>query len=102
MTSPITPTVGRVVLFDSPVQSDTGASGGPVPALITRIWSNDCVNLQVMRDAVGPVAVTSVLYSEEPNGSRRWHWMPYQKAVAAGEAVATLHETPPVQANEGA
>jgi hypothetical protein len=92
----ITPTIGRVVLFRS---SDLELTGGApeVPALITRVWSDDCVNLQVLRDGHGatPIGVTSVCYAELPElvdgadqyeAGRAWRWMPYQQARAAAGA----------------
>lgn len=95
MTNSITPTVGRVVLFRSQDPELTG--GAPeVPALITRVWSDQTVNLQVMRDGHGatPIGVTSVMYAEDFEASGQyagWRWMAYQKAVAAGDQVATKH-----------
>lgn len=92
--NPITPTVGRVVLFRSKDPQMTGGAT-EVPALVTRVWSDTCVNLQVMRDGHGatPIGVTSVTYddSDTMTSSYCWRWMPYQKAVAAGEIAPTKH-----------
>lgn len=92
--NPITPTVGRVVLFRSKDAALTG--GAPeVPALVTRVWSDNCVNLSVQRDGPGatPIGVTSVTYddADEFGSSHCWRWMPYQKAVAAGTVEPTKH-----------
>lgn len=89
-TSPISPSVGRVVLFHGNAEQ-MGNGAAVVPALVTRVWSDNCVNLMVMRDASTPLAVTSVPYAEPEEADDKatftasfgWHWMPYQKAVAA-------------------
>lgn len=92
----IKPTVGRVVLY-RPFPSDNlaGASDSePLAAIVTRVWSDTCVNLCVF-DANGVTSSrTSVLLWQEEN-ERPTHgfceWMPYQKAVASGAQAPTLH-----------
>jgi hypothetical protein len=90
MDNPITPTVGRVVLFRQIGEADQ------VPALITRVWSNSCVNLQVLPDAAPGYFETSVAYwdGEYAGSARTWCWMPYQKAVASGAGAPNLHAVP--------
>jgi hypothetical protein len=90
MSNPIPPTVGRTVLFRSPNSIDIGSdpfNHGPVPAIITKVWSDDCVNLQIMRDNMEPLAMTSVTYSdvETPPGPS-WHWMDFQLGQARAQA----------------
>ena len=71
------PTVGRTVLFTSSMEGETGVNGGEVPAIITRVWSDDCVNLMVMRDGPGetPHGVTSVMHRDVAHGmDRGWRW----------------------------
>ena len=95
MANTITPTVGRVVLFRSTDPELTG--GAPeAPALITRVWTDDCVNLHVQRDGhrAASIGVTSVTYAELGDGeaadqyspATAWRWMPYQQARAAAGA----------------
>lgn len=93
------PTVGRVVLFKSTDRDIMGRGcASIVPALITHVWNDNCVNLMVMRDGSyeTPVGVTSVMLSDnieahDPNLGPAWGWMAYQKAVAAGEVEPTRH-----------
>lgn len=78
MTSPIVPSIGRVVLYYEDDQQTE-----PSPALVTKVFSDDCLNLMVSIDGVGTQPRTSVQHSETPIGGRRWHWMEYQKQAAA-------------------
>lgn len=84
MTNPITPSIGRVVLFRLPYQEQD------VPAIVTKVHSDTCVNLMVMYDGGQPAPVMSVSYSEDAQPAT-WHWMPYQLAVASGETQPTKH-----------
>lgn len=70
MESPITPTVGRVVLFEEDY-------GGVTCALVTKVWSQNCVNLMVMHDGSTPGPRTSVQYGA-PGDTGTWRWMDYQ------------------------
>lgn len=75
----MTPSIGRIVLFKSRDQSDLGSTADEVPAIITRVWSNTCVNLQVFRDADTPLAQTSVTLAEDFEASGQscaWRWPP--------------------------
>lgn len=93
------PSVGRVVLFKSNVPCEMGPGGSPiVPALVTHVHSDTCVNLMVMPDGWGmtPVGVTSVTMSDDieahdPAFGPAWGWMAYQKDVAAGKVAPVLH-----------
>jgi hypothetical protein len=88
------PTVGRIVLFRSESAERTGNGATEVPAIITRVWSEHCVNLQVFRDGSDPISLTSVSMAEldQPtNHHGTWRWMEYQKAVAAGEVQPAVH-----------
>lgn len=94
----IKPTVGRVVLYRPyPTDNMAGAQEKePLAAIVTRVWSDTCVNLCVF-DANGVTSSrTSVLLHQEEN-DRPAHgfceWMPYQKQVASGAIPPTLHAT---------
>lgn len=81
------PTIGRIVLFNS-------RSEGEVPAIVTAVHSDTCVNLTVFNDGGIPSPAISVEEDNEFDTSGRgcgWHWMEYQKAVAAGQIAATQH-----------
>lgn len=72
----IEPTIGRIVWFN-PTSTDD-----ELPAIITHVWSNDCINIQVFSNNLnGSYLQTSVMYDDDTNG-RTWRWMPYQKAQA--------------------
>ena len=72
--------VGRIVHFIL-------SNGEHRPAIVVRVWSNECVQLQVFLDGTndassdvprtaldaGIMWATSVPYSEEPQ-QRSWHW----------------------------
>lgn len=65
----MTPSVGRIVLFHG--------KGDPVPAIVTRVWSGDCVNLHVFQDALPSVPVTSVVFRDSnPGAGQSWSWPP--------------------------
>ena len=73
-----TPSVGRIVLYQ-PTAAEQGNStyDGGFPAVITRVWSDICVNLMVLRDADFPIYVTSVTAAAEPPyapAERSWRW----------------------------
>jgi hypothetical protein len=67
------PTVGRIVHFVDPKRPDVA-----IAAIIVRVWSDTCVNLQLFQDsnALGGWE-TSVLYDENASpAARAWHWPP--------------------------
>lgn len=78
------PTVGRIVGY----VLESGSNVGQVrPAMIVRVWNDDCVQLQVFTD--GPndglpnthwVSSAGRSENKEP---RTWDWMVYQKGQAA-------------------
>jgi hypothetical protein len=80
------PTVGRIVEY---VLKDRYGELQVRPAMIVRVWSDECVQLQVFTDgtndgpeyASGLFWATSVLRSEEKR-ERTWDWMEYQKGQA--------------------
>lgn len=78
MTEAHKPTVGRIVLFKSTDTAEIGdGSAQEVPAIITNVWSDICVNLMVMRDGwqMTPACVTSVMHESTAGGSHSsWRW----------------------------
>ena len=80
----MTPTIGRIVHFVQ--KKPSGYPEGQmvhVPAIITAVWSDTCVNLQVFTDGtnsdepnMNPVKwVTSATFDESENPQpRTWHW----------------------------
>lgn len=73
------PTVGRIVHYRSDRPQDP--KGQPYPAVITHVWSDQCVNLHVLGDGSFPLVrqspphamPTSVMLGNEPG---QWSWPP--------------------------
>lgn len=89
--SRIKPTVGRVVWYYPPQAGFTGCHPGqgvPLPAMIAKVWSDDCINIGGF-DANGmPFNAASVMLFHDDGASLRpgysyAEWMPYQKGQAA-------------------
>lgn len=83
----ITPTVGRVVWFKA-YSGDTypGAGDGFQAAIVTRVWSNTCVNLAVFDANGNTFGRTSVLLVQPESECPAYGyctWMPYQVGQAA-------------------
>jgi hypothetical protein len=55
------PSLGRIVLF----RSEPANGVNEHPAIITRVWSDTCVNLTVFLDAGAPFIATSAMQNEE-------------------------------------
>ena len=69
------PTIGRMVLFHaSGEQSPSDCTDHP--AVITRVFSETCVNLMTFPDCGSPTVRTSVPLLEEPGETYRWSWPP--------------------------
>lgn len=74
------PTLGRIVLYRQPA-SEQPVNGGSVhPAVITRVHSDELVNLTVFFDAAPPAPRTSILSKAaaggDMSGSPFWDWPP--------------------------
>jgi len=90
----IKPTVGRVVLYYRRGKTQFDANEQPEAATVAYVHSDTRVNLGVVdRHGVQFPMASVFLYQGE--GERPEHeyaeWMPYQKAVAAGTTLPTLH-----------
>lgn len=70
----MTPTIGRIVIYTQP-ELETPYNGvRQHPAIITRVWSNTCVNLRVFADGMfTPIIVTSAEMTPMMNGGG-WSW----------------------------
>lgn len=69
------PTVGRTVIFSQGANAEPANGTRKHPAIITRVWSDTCVNLQVLFDngRVSPNA--SVLHAAAASpDSMSWDW----------------------------
>lgn len=70
------PSLGRIVLFRS--HESNGATEHP--AIITRVWSDTCVNLTVFPDySASPVLKSSVGFNddmEDKTVGNAWRWPP--------------------------
>lgn len=70
------PSLGRIVLTFLPPEMNGGCE--VAPAVVTRVWADDLVNLSVFPDAdCGPIRRTSVrLVDEQPGESGPACWWP--------------------------
>lgn len=75
------PTVGRIVHYRVSAHLQAASAGEVRAAIVTRVWSDTCVNLSVFWDASDsatlPQHVTSVV---QGSGEGHWDW-PIQQAV---------------------
>lgn len=79
----ISPTTGRVIL----VHSRTEGATGPWPCLVTKVWSDRCVNAAGFTERGEPVSFSSLSLLQDddaaPQSGAYGEWMPYQKGQAA-------------------
>lgn len=75
------PSVGRIVIYRQPEHEISVNGINEHPALITRVWSPTCVNLQVLYDAAPVGCRTSVVQLpelpagvENTSGAAGWRW----------------------------
>lgn len=91
----LVPTIGRLVLVTT-----TDRNGNPVvrPGVITNVFSNDLVNVQVHIDGTnddpsfnggGTRWAPSITYDEDPGRLGTWRWMPVQAAGGGFDARIT-------------
>jgi hypothetical protein len=57
---------GRIVKYIQPLNEVSFNGSKHHPAMITRVWSDNCVNLVVFPDANAPFTATSVNRNWEP------------------------------------
>lgn len=82
-TSPIPPSIGRVVIVALPENMRPAPHVTEAPAIINEVHSNDVVNVCLMPSTHGPWPLNSVLYAESPSDTDpTWHWMDYQLKIA--------------------
>lgn len=81
--------VGDIVLFKvSPNDLECSNNHATeLPAIVVRVFSNDCANLRVLTDGNAMPWKTSVTYSENPDHTHTWHWG--ETAEQPAEAPAT-------------
>lgn len=76
------PTIGRIVGYVLP--EGHNRAGEIRPAIITRVWSEHCVQLTPFIDVandqpVNPTSCSSVVSDESTEKKpRTWHWLPRQ------------------------
>jgi hypothetical protein len=79
----MTPSIGRIVHFTQKRPEDLGSALVHLPAIITAVWSDTRVNLQVFTDGGNSEEgycwsnikwVTSVTLDETAIQPRSWHW----------------------------
>lgn len=86
----IKPTIGRVVWY-TPGATDP-QSDQKMPALVSYVWSDTCVNLAVFDSNGKTFNSTSVHLKQEDSEmptAPYCEWMPYQKMVAYERAKGT-------------
>lgn len=78
----ISPTIGRVVLF-----RHSAAQGDPYPAFVTKVWTDNCINVAGFNDGGTQFSANSLRLIQDdeapPSTGPYTEWMPYQKAQAA-------------------
>ena len=85
----IKPTIGRVVLVHR------GKSEQAEPALVCYVHGDRMINVGGFDQNGAPFSATSIplMQDDDVPGNQNYYaeWMPYQKAVAAGQQAPTLH-----------
>jgi hypothetical protein len=72
----MTPSIGRIVIYRQPDTELPINGTREHPAIVTRAWSERCVNLTVFLDGCSPVPVTSVERIDDgtPDQQAGWRW----------------------------
>jgi hypothetical protein len=83
------PTLGRIVRFVawSPV-------GEHQAAMITKVWSDTCVNVTVFPPVGFPYVASSVTFNADGTSANTWHWPPREPVgtvtVVQGNTISAL------------
>jgi hypothetical protein len=70
MNNDIAPTIGRIVHvhrglgFARPANSNSSSLEKPIAAVITAVWSNDCINVKAFHDGPEDQWLTSILFGD--------------------------------------
>lgn len=70
------PSIGRIVVFKCKPDAGLPLNVHTLPAIITRVWSETCINVVVFPDGWGPAqcfGVTSVQYDEADAENMHMH-----------------------------
>lgn len=92
----IVPTVGRIVWY----YPQGEASGPPLAAIVTQVWSNTCVNLAIFLRSGTPLSSppTSITLVQDdaarPENGNFCTWMPYQIGQAKKHDVSEVPGMP--------
>lgn len=86
------PTIGRTVIYRFPdhEQIPLNNYAEVAPAVITRVWTDDCVNLKVLADGPFDLWKTSVTQGDGPH---QWKWPELSRVP---EPPAVLKQAPAV------
>ena len=80
------PEIGEAVLFTSnpdDLVAKSNGNDGPIPAIVTRVWSDLCVNLKIIPDC-GPIQDrTSVVHSSANPAGYHWDFKEVPTTVTA-------------------
>lgn len=60
------PSIGRIVLFN--------ADGKDRPAIITHVWSDECVDLHVFGELYGLSPIVSSAWRAQSSSAIGWRW----------------------------
>jgi hypothetical protein len=86
------PSVGRIVHFTPRGWEDTNTKGQPYAAVITHVWSDSVVNLNVFPDGSFPLGRSNLETSVslgDPGQGGTWCWPPYVPAEPQLSTVGT-------------
>lgn len=67
------PSVGRIVLYTPDMNDPPHTRTAPLPAIVTAVHSDTCVNLSVFNDGAADFKKTSVVKGDGPFN---WNWPP--------------------------
>lgn len=83
----IKPTVGRQVWYRPRAEERTHLHDQPFAATVLHVWSDSCVNLQILNERGEPINKTSVILAQDrPAQPGECEWMPYQIGKAKADA----------------